>query len=391
MSHVWCDACDRPAIRDTGGRMTDSIADQPGPGDAANASPLGSAAFSERDFYLSEFRGRTLAFALPATSPTQLSHLREVLAELAENRTPVIVLSQDEETLDLVSGTKLAVGADPAWLGRLWRALREHSSVGITVRSDEDLASTCRRIALALRLAKLVWIDSDGPLRDERGERISWLDASAIDRLLAAGGPARPDLKLLLEEIAIMVRSGLPAVNLCAFEGVGDDLFTFEGSGTFFARERYLDVRRLGLDEFDTAHDLIRRGVTEGYLVSRGADQLDAVLANGFGVFVEGRYLAGLGALLPASADAGEICSLYTLTRFLGEGVGGHLVSFALEYAAELGFAYVFACTTSSRVEAFFARHGFATVEPDRIPKSKWEGYPPERQRRVICVRRDLA
>ena len=188
-----------------------------------------------------------------------------------------------------------------------------------------------------------------------------------------------------------MVRSGVPAVNLCAFDAVADDLFTFEGSGTFFARDRYLDVHRLALDEFDTAHDLVRRGVAEGYLVEREPSELDRVLANAFGVFVEGRYLAGLGALLPAaSATAGEICSLYTLTRFLGEGVGGHLVSFALECAAESGFEYVFACTTSERVEAFFARHGFRTVSPDEIPKEKWDGYPPERRPRVICVRRDV-
>jgi len=179
-------------------------------------------------------------------------------------------------------------------------------------------------------------------------------------------------------------------VNLCSFEGVEDDLFTFEGSGTFFARDRYLDVRRLALDEFDAAHDLIRRGVAEGYLVEREPAQLDQVLSNAFGVFVEGRYLAGLGALIQVEPGAGEICSLYTLTRFLGEGVGGHLVSFALDHARESGLDYVFACTTAPRVEAFFVRHGFRTVMHDAIPRTKWEGYPPERQSRVICVRRDL-
>ena len=87
---------------------------------------------------------------------------------------------------------------------------------------------------------------------------------------------------------------------------------------------------------------------------------------------------------------AGEIGSLYTLTRFLGEGVGGHLVSFALECAAEAGFGYVFACTTSARVQRFFERHGFRCVEGDEIPAAKWQGYPAERRSRVRCLRRDL-
>ncbi len=98
-----------------------------------------------------------------------------------------------------------------------------------------------------------------------------------------------------------------------------------------------------------------------------------------------------VGALLPYdAANCGEISSLYTLTRFLGEGVGGHLVSFALECAAEQGFGTVFACTTSERVQAFFERHGFRAAEPDEIPAEKWQDYPPERRQRLRCVCRDL-
>jgi N-acetylglutamate synthase-like GNAT family acetyltransferase len=367
---------------------------------SANRHTTTAAGFSERDFYLSEFRGRTLAFGLPEADPGNLDEVRQVLAELTANQTRVIVLSKDRATLARVVDTHLPASAEePGWAGRLWRDLQRESRIGVVVPPDEELASACRRIALRLRLAKLVWIDAVGPLRDAKGERVSWLDANALDELLSGNAepelvPVSPERRLMLEEISLMVRSGLPAVNLCAFQGVADDLFTFEGSGTFFARDRYLDVRRLALDEFDAAHDLVRRGVAEGYLVERDAAQLDQVLSHAFGVFIEGRYLAGLGALLPIEADpncvAGEICSLYTLTRFLGEGVGGHLVSFALEYAAESGLEYVFACTTSPRVQAFFARHGFETVAPDRIPQSKWKGYPLERQARVVCVRRDL-
>jgi N-acetylglutamate synthase-like GNAT family acetyltransferase len=376
--------------------------------DLATASPHGGSGegttgFSERDFYLAEFRGRTIALALPAAEGDALGEVTRVLAELAANQTRVIVLSNHEQTLAAVTASQLAASVDPAWAGKLWRHLQRESRVGIVVPPAEELASACRRIVLRLRLAKLVWVDALGPLRDAQGERVSWLDAAGVDDLLgkSATGPPEPnpalpaDRRLLLEEIGLMVRSGLPAVNLCAYDGVAADLFTFEGSGTFFARERYLDVRRLALDEFDAAHGLVHRGVAEGYLVARDRDQLDRVLSNAFGVFVEGRYLAGLGALLPseergAGGLAGEICSLYTLTRFLGEGVGGHLVSFALDYAAESGLDYVFACTTSDRVAAFFARHGFERVAPDRIPQSKWDGYPAARQQRVICVRRDL-
>jgi N-acetylglutamate synthase-like GNAT family acetyltransferase len=379
--------------------MTEDAASGRLPGPAAVAADLEHAAgSSERDFYLAEFRGRTLALALPEAKPQDLEPLEGVLAELAENQTRLIVLAKDPALLSAAASTYVAAAGEAAWSAKLWRELQRHARVGVLVAPDEELASACRRIALRLRLAKVVWVDGLGPLRDPAGERISWMDAAGIEALLAGSGEGQrvaaehlsPARRLLLEELGIMVRSGLPAVNLCAYDGVADDLFTFEGAGTFVARDRYLDVRRLALDEFDAAHDLVQRGVAEGFLVERSQEQLDHVLANAFGVFVEGRYLAGVGALLPADDNAGEICSLYTLTRFLREGIGAHLVSCALEFAGEAGLAYVFACTTSPRVQAFFERHGFDAVAPDRIPRSKWEGYPPERQPRVICLRRDL-
>ena len=150
-------------------------------------------------------------------------------------------------------------------------------------------------------------------------------------------------------------------------------------------------VRRLALDDFDAAADLIARGVEEGYLAPRTQEQVDAVLASGFGAFVEGAHLAGIGALLvDEGARCAEIASLYTLTRFLGEGVGGHLVAYALARCRERKLDYVYACTISERVGAFFERHQFRVAGPDEVPAAKWRGYDPDRRTRVACYRLDL-
>jgi N-acetylglutamate synthase-like GNAT family acetyltransferase len=367
--------------------MGETAATMSGPSETT--PPPISGGFAERDFYLAEFRGRTLAFALPGAASDDLAGFDAVLTRLEANRTRVIVLSTDRSLLEKVAGDRVLEANDPDLVGGLWRAIRNDVRVAIAVPGDEALASACRRIVLRLRLAKLIWIDRDGPLKGPSGERISLLDCSEIEDEV---GQRAGDHQQLLAEIQIMLDAGLPAVNLCSVAGLEADLFTFEGTGTFFARERYLDVRRLALDEFDPADELIRRGVSEGYLVPRTPEQLEQILSNGLGVFVEGRYLAGVGALLPHERSrCGEISSLYTLTRFLGEGVGGHLVSFALECAVEQGFSYVFACTTSDRVQSFFARHGFRAAAPEEIPAEKWEGYPAERRKRVRCVRRDIS
>jgi N-acetylglutamate synthase-like GNAT family acetyltransferase len=276
----------------------------------------------------------------------------------------------------------------------VWRRFREQPRLGIVVSSGDRFVVTCRRLAVELGVFKLVWIDRRGGLRDATGNRHSFVHLDELQFLLEGKGSglANTDRLEFWREVATMLEAGLSAVNVCCASGLAEELFTYAGSGTLFTRDRYMSVRRLGIDDFDAAHDLIHRGVEEGYLVARTGEEVDAILASAFGAFVEGRHLAGIGALLPGGEErSGEIASLYTLTRFLGEGVGGSLVGFACSRARELGLSYVYACTTSDRVGAFFERNGFREVAREGIPEAKWRRYDPERRCRVRCYRRELS
>ena len=95
-------------------------------------------------------------------------------------------------------------------------------------------------------------------------------------------------------------------------------------------------------------------------------------------------------ALLERGCEGSEIASLYTLTRYLGGGIGGHLIRFGVERAAAAGRRFVFACTTSERVVAFFEANGFREVGADEVPAEKWQGYPPDRRERLRCLRREI-
>ena len=57
--------------------------------------------------------------------------------------------------------------------------------------------------------------------------------------------------------VEAILSAGVAAVNLCRLDGVADELFTYDGSGTLFTREGYVAVRRLGFDDYDAATDLI--------------------------------------------------------------------------------------------------------------------------------------
>ena len=61
-------------------------------------------AFSEKAFYLDEFRGRTIAFALPSAEPAHAGPLGAVLAELSANGSRSLVLSSDAPGLEKLTG-----------------------------------------------------------------------------------------------------------------------------------------------------------------------------------------------------------------------------------------------------------------------------------------------
>jgi len=334
--------------------------------------------FSEKSFYVQEFRGRTLA--LCAADAAAIATLSPVLADLGANGIRSLVLAP--EALDLGSLPRVDARAERLE-GEVWRALREGHALGIALSGDGSFAAGCRSVAARLGVAKLVFLDAAGGLTRPDGRRISFVNLAELEPL--ARDPEHPH-RALLKEIRAALEAGIAAVNLCTAEGLADELFTYAGSGTLFTRDRYLAVRRLTLDDYDAAHHLMDRGVEEGYLAPRSEREREQVLAGGFGAFVEGRHLAGIGALiLHPDGRSGEIASLYTLTRFLGEGVGAELVSHALVQARPLGLERVFACTTQERVGAFFERLGFKPVDADELPAARWEGYDSARRARLRC------
>ena len=350
---------------------------------------------AERDFYLAEFRGRSLGLVL-ADGRESESEVGAVLDQLAENPTRCVLISPDRSLLEEFASVVTEPDESPSWPGRVWEAIDSDGRVGVHVVGEDRgqeasaFAAECRRVTLKLKLSKLVWIQQDGGLSSASGERISLVDLEELRRLQTAQDPGDPIRAALLREVAVMLEHGTPSISVCSSQGIFQELFTYAGSGTLFTKERYTHVRDLGLDDFDAAADLIRVGTEDGFLLARSPEEIHFVLSHAFGVFIEGRYLAGIGALLPYPDEkAAEIASLYTVTRFAKEGIGGHLISYALEKAREAELGRVFACTTSQRVEGFFRRQGFEAVSVEALPRSKWKGYSEERVAEVTCLARN--
>lgn len=79
--------------------------------------------------------------------------------------------------------------------------------------------------------------------------------------------------------------------------------------------------------------------------------------------------IVGCCALEVIWADLAEIKSLAIDEAYKGKGIGRGLVAAAVEQAAKLGVAKVFALTLEP---AFFEKSGFAIVEKDTLPMKVW-------------------
>jgi amino-acid N-acetyltransferase len=283
--------------------------------------------------------------------------------------------------------------------GALWSALRRDGLCVLLVHETGAPAFPVAavRLAVALRVPKLVLLDGRGGLLGAAPARLSFVDENQLETLLRQGEAewsGLGDRRELLVAVRDALGRGVEAVNVCTPEGIAEELFTYEGSGTLFTQGDYCHVGPLALDDFAQAERLLERGQREGLLKLRTPEEMAEVLGAGFGATMGHHHLAGVAGLLtaPYAAErAGEIVGLYTITRFKGEGVGERLVNRLLTEAERQGLASVFACAVDERAQQFFARLGFERVGPSSVPPAKWVGYDRRRRTQVAVFRRRLA
>jgi amino-acid N-acetyltransferase len=395
-------------------------------------------AFDEKQFYLDEFRGRTLLFAIPVEElqrDDEYARLAAVMRELLTNDTRVITVVS---TVDAGRCEQLARrlrrrlgplifhgetiplfpqrGARAAAFGELardafrapdaatvlltavWTTLR-HGPLFVGVLGGvgaEEATRYAHELGTRLRVHKLVLVDPEGGVTGGDGKQFSFMDETMLATLLGAGQAEWAGLasrRPTFEAVRAALLGGVGSVNLCSFAGLPRELFTYQGSGTLFTLADYCTVQRLGIDDFEEVEQLIERGQREGLLKIRSPEEVAGMLINGYGATIGAHHLAGICALTtePYRAErAGEIVGLYTITRFKGEGVAARLIAQVLAAARAAGLAYVFACTTEERAQTFFERQAFRRVGTGEVPAAKWASYDPRRQARVAVYRLDL-
>lgn len=370
--------------------------------------------FTEKTFYLEEFYGKSLLFALIPPSGERMSELDslvQTLRELRRNQTRcVLIVSPNSLPRVMRRMGRMAPAGEPpmfnpseglrtrpyppdAAVAQIWQGLRAGSIVvgSTSINDPDDLVIFAQELASRLRVFKLILLDRQGGLEGKDGQRQSFVEIKRIHRLLRRERSRYRRAIVRAAERAL--RDGVGSVNLVSPRDVYEELFSFVGAGTLFTEMQYGFARPISIDDFEEVEALIERAQHEGFLLERSSEQIARLLPSCFGYRVGDEHLAGICALLtdPYRRDrAGEITALYTLTRFQGEGVAIELVKEVIKEAKARCLRYVFACTSEERAARFFSRLHFRKVGPERIAQSKWRGYDRSRIERLSIFRYEL-
>ena len=370
--------------------------------------------FSERAFFLKAFQGIYLTFVLSQNSDLTapaLAVLRQVLQALLPGDREggkVLILFQEVPTvterlerffLSLSSPVLRLNQVDPQRVPpALWHSAQQNQqptlvAIGVQAATDHTFKEKTVALALMLRMSRLVWLDAAGGITDGNSQTMGFFNSARLSDTLGEGNCERAELLKLFQAV---LAGGIKTISLCRLAELDQELFTYQGMGSFFSRRPYCQVRRLGLDDFEHTAAIMRKGEQEGFLLARSDEAIAQVLANSYGAFILENRLAGLCALETETYQtqrAGEIVSLYTLTRFQGVGVAGQLLNHVVRDAKRHGLLTLFACTRHPRVADFFLRcrfgrqrSHFRRVKTDQVPLAKWHSYDPDRKKQIICL-----
>ncbi len=367
------------------------------------ASRRGGLVLTEKGFYLEEFYGKSLLFALVPPGGErfcELDSLNRTLRELRHNQTRCIVIASTHALPRLMrrlgrlaprhaplrfnpaTGLRSRPYPPDSAVCALWQALRAGPIVVAEAEADDprNLVIFAQQLASRLRVFKLLLLDRAGGLVDGAGNRHSFVQIGRIQRILK--DVHSPHRRALVRAAYRAINAGVASVSLISPREVYEELFSFGGTGTIFTEGGYGLVRQISIDDFEEVEALIIRAQNEGFLLARSEGEIARLLPSCFGYRIGDEHLAGVVSLLtePYRRErAGEITALYTLTRFQGEGVAAELMNAVIKEARARRLRYVFACTTEQRAAYLFEHLGFQRAEQQAVPPSKWRGYDKKR------------
>jgi len=247
----------------------------------------------------------------------------------------------------------------------------------------EDVAES---VAVALKADKLLMYTDKLPA-DRKGNIVSELTADEAEALMKKGG-LTPAAARALEHLARAVDSGVGRGHLVTRRAEGSllqELFTHAGVGTMITADTTEKLRPAKIEDVRGMLALIEPLESEGTLVKRSRELIEAEIGN-FLVVEHDGVIVGCAALYPYPADkSAEFACLAVADGYRDEGYGERLLKACEERAKSLKLRRVFALTTHAA--HWFLEQGFRAADVKALPEQKQALYNFKRGSKVFLKR----
>ena len=298
-------------------------------------------------------------------------------------------------------------GVDPLFTGRVERVdpgllelLLERDIVpvippigidgaGASYRLNSDAVAV--ELAKALRAVKLVYLNTEGGVRDTSDARsvIRQMAAQEADAFLKRNRAELPPGAVTKLTYAVRAcKEGVDRVHIIdgrEQEGLLGEVFSNEGIGTLIHANEYQAIRQAQKKDVRAVFNLIQQGVQNDELLKRTRAELEKIIGDYFVFEVDRNPVACAALHVYPEQHTAELASVFVAERYENQGIGAKLIHYTEDEARRRGLAKVF-CLSTQAIN-YFKQKGYKEGTPDDLPPARRERYEQSRRKSQVLIK----
>lgn len=259
---------------------------------------------------------------------------------------------------------------------------------GNSYRLNSDAVAV--EVAKALRAIKLVFLSTEGGVRNPAGAVVRQLTVEEADAFLRRH---RADLPPgALTKLGHAVRAGKEGVERVHVidgreqEGLLGEVFSNEGIGTLVYANEYQSIRPAQKKDVRAVFNLIQQGVKSEELAKRTRADIEKQIDDFFVFEVDRNPVACAALIRYPGQNQTELASVYVDDRYANQGIGLKLIHYAENLSRAEGFATLF-CLSTQAINYFVQKAGFRLGTPDDLPPARRERYELQGRKSQVLVK----
>ena len=258
---------------------------------------------------------------------------------------------------------------------------------GASYRLNSDAVAV--ELAKALRAVKLVYLNTEGGVRDEKGVVRQMTVQEADNFLKRQRSEMTPEAVTKLTHAIRAGKEGVERIHIIdgrEQEGLLGEVFSNEGIGTLVYANEYQAIRAAQKKDVRAVHSLIQQGVQNDELVKRTRAELEKIIGDYFVFEVDRNPVACAALHMYPEQNMAELASVFVDARYENQGIGVKLIHFAEEVARRRGIAKLF-CLSTQAINYFIQKGGYKLGSPDDLPPPRREKYEQHGRRSQVLIK----